>query len=268
MVLKLRTLASGSKGNCTYVATDTTHILVDVGLSLQQIEARMKSADINPNTITAILITHEHTDHICGLPLFLQKYKNCTLYLHEDAIDIVSKMLHKQRFHDLDRIQSINTPISIGDININFFEVPHDSKFCFGFTFENAGAKISLATDLGHVDSKIIKAMANSDIVLLESNHDLGKLSANVKYPVVLKRRVSGSLGHLSNTAASLAVYELAKVNVGQIILVHLSEQNNSPTLAYTFMRDFLARKGVTEGVDISIDVAGQHEIGKLYVIS
>jgi len=267
-MLKLRTLASGSKGNCTYVATDTDHILIDVGLSLPQIEDRLKTAEINPDEITAILITHEHTDHICGLPRFLQKYKNCTLHLHEDAIDIVSKILHKQRFHDLDRIQAFNTPFLIGEIDIDYFEVPHDSKFCFGYTFESSGAKVSLATDLGHINAEIIKAMANSHIALLESNHDHGKLSANVKYPLVLKRRVSGSLGHLSNTAASLAAYELAKVNVAQIILVHLSEQNNTPNLAYTFMCDFLSRKGITEGVDISIDVAAQHQVGKLYVIS
>jgi phosphoribosyl 1,2-cyclic phosphodiesterase len=267
-MLKVRTLASGSKGNCTYVATDTTQILIDVGLTLPQIEERIKIAEIDPNSITAILITHEHSDHICGLPRFLSKYKNCQLFLHEDAIDIVSKMLHKQRFHDLDRISGFNEPFEVGDITINFFDVPHNSEFCFGYTFENEGAKISLATDLGHIDAGIIQAMANSHIVLLESNYDINKLSASVKYHTALKRRISGSLGHLSNTAASLAVYELAKINVGQIILAHISEETNSPTLAYTFMCDFLARKGIVEGTDISIDVACQHKVGKLYTIS
>lgn len=267
-MLKLRTLASGSKGNCTYIATETTQILVDVGLSLPQLEARIKAAEIDPHKITAILLTHEHDDHINGLPRFLQKYTNCTIFAHTDAGSVISKYLNKHRFHDLTRMISFGKPFCIGDISINFFEVPHDSDFCFGYTFENDSAKISLATDIGHINPRIIEAMANSQIAVLESNHDLAKLSANVKYPVILKRRISGSHGHLSNTAASLAIYELVKANVGQIILAHLSEQNNSPTLAYTFVRDFLARKGIKEGIDISIDVALQHEIGRLYTIN
>jgi len=267
-MLKLRTLASGSKGNCIYIATHETEILVDIGLSLPQIEARLTAAEINPNKIQAILLTHEHIDHIRGLPRMLSKYPNCKVYVHTDAENIVSNYLHKQRFHDDSRIQTFNKPFYIGDININFFEVPHDSKFCFGYTFENENTKASIATDIGHITTDIIQAMANSKIAVIECNHDLAKLSANVKYPVVLKRRVSGSLGHLSNTAASLAIYELAKTNVEQIILAHLSEQNNSPTLAFSFVRDFLARKGLTEGVDISIDVALQDQIGRLYEVN
>ena len=213
------------------------------------------------------MLTHEHDDHIRGLPRILQKYPTTTIYVHSDAKDVVLHYLHKYGFHDAKRIETFDEPFCIGDINVDFFEVPHDSKFCFGYTFENGSTKISLATDIGHMNAGIIKAMENSQIVMLESNHDLAKLAANVKYPVVLKRRISGSLGHLSNTAACLAIYELAKMNVGQIILAHLSEQNNSPTLAYTFVRDFLARKGLVEGVDIAIDVAAQDKIGRLFEI-
>ena len=161
-----------------------------------------------------------------------------------------------------------NKAFTISDIKVDFFEVPHDSEFCFGYTFSQGGAKISLATDLGRVDAAILAAMMGSQIVMLESNHDVSKLAANVKYPLILKRRISGSRGHLSNTAASLAAYELARAGVGQIILAHLSEQNNSPTLAYSFVRDFLTRKGLTEGVDIFIDVAAQHQIGRLFEIN
>jgi phosphoribosyl 1,2-cyclic phosphodiesterase len=267
-MLKLQTLASGSKGNCIYVGSKTTQILLDVGLTLAQVESRMKQATLDPNQITAVLITHEHTDHISGLALFLRKYQNCMLYLHESARDVIPHILYKQKFHDHSRICYFNKPFEIGDININFFDVPHDSEFCFGYTFKSADAKLGIATDLGHVTTEIISAMANSQIVVLESNHDLGKLSANIKYPLKLKRRVAGSHGHLSNTAASLAIYELVKVNVGQIVLAHISEQNNSPTLAYTFIRDFLARKGLQEGTDIFLDVAQQHQIGKLFRIN
>jgi len=266
-MLKLQTIASGSKGNCTYVAGEEAEILVDVGLSLPQIEARLGTAGINPDSITGILVTHEHIDHVLGLASFLLKYKNCTLYLHADAESVIIKLLHKNKLHEESRIEIFSKPFKIGDINVNFFPSPHDSAFSFGYTLKNTSAKVSIVTDLGHINSEIIEAMSDSQIVLLESNHDLAKLAANVRYPLVLKRRISGSLGHLSNTAASLAVYELARANVTQIILAHLSEQNNSPTLAYKFVCDFLARKGLREGVDISIDVAQQHEIGKLYTI-
>lgn len=267
-MLKLRTLASGSKGNCTYIATENTEILIDIGLSLPQIEARIKLAEIDPHKITAVLLTHEHDDHIRGLPRFLQKYSNCKLYIHNEAKGIVLKYLHTYRFHESAQIVFFDKPCCIGEINIGFFKVPHDSQFCFGYTFESDSAKVSLATDIGHITTEIIDAMSNSQIAILESNHDLAKLSANIKYPVVLKRRITGSLGHLSNTAACLAIYELAKANVGQIILAHLSEQNNSPTLAFAFVRDFLARKGITEGIDISIDVAAQDRIGRLFQIN
>lgn len=234
---------------------------------MPQIEARIKLAEIDPHKITAILLTHEHDDHIRGLAKFLQKYNNCKLFIHTDAKDIVTKYLHTHRFHEFKQI-IFDKPYSIGDINIGFFKVPHDSQFCFGYTFESDSAKVSLATDIGHITTEIIDAMSKSQIAILESNHDLAKLSANVKYPVVLKRRITGSLGHLSNTAACLAIYELAKANVGQIILAHLSEQNNSPTLAFSFVCDFLARKGISEGIDISIDVAAQDQIGRLFKIN
>jgi len=266
-MLKLQTLASGSKGNCTYIAGDSAEILIDIGLSLPKIEERLDEANIDPNGINAILVTHEHIDHILGLASFLRKFPNCTLYLHADAEDIIMKFLHKNKVHDTQRIQTFNKPFTIGDIKINFFDAPHDSVFNFGYTLKNSSAKVSIVTDIGHITTEIIEAMANSQIVMLESNHDLAKLAANVRYPLVLKRRISGSHGHLSNTAACLAVYELARANVAQIILVHISEQNNSPTLAYNFVCDFLARKGLREGTDISIDVAEQHKIGRLYKI-
>ena len=258
-MLKIQTLASGSKGNATYIASNTTHILVDVGLSLPQLLRRMKLANIDPSCINAILITHEHGDHISGLTAFLKRF-NSVIHIHEDTADIFEQIPQQKIAYFRERFQ-------IGDIDVDFFSVPHDSQFCFGYTFQNVNAKIAVTTDLGRITPDILNNLKKCQIVMLESNHDTVKLSSNTKYPPHLKRRITSSTGHLSNAATCLAVYELAKCNVQQIILAHLSEQNNSPTLAYGFVRDFLASKGLTEGTDISIDVALQNEISSVFQI-
>ena len=258
-MLKIQTLASGSKGNAIYIASGTTHILVDVGLTLPQLLKRMQQAEINPDTIDAILITHEHGDHTAGLTAFLKKFRSI-IHIHEDTAEIFGHLPEQ-------KINYFRSHFQIGDIEIDFFPVPHDSKYCFGYCFKNGTAKISIATDLGRISNDIIEKISDSQIVLLECNHCLTRLTHNVKYPPILKRRITGSNGHLSNAAASLAVYELAKKNVQQVILAHLSEENNSPTLAYNFVRNFLLTKGLVEGTDISIDVAKQNEISLVFQI-
>jgi len=258
-VLKIQTLASGSKGNATYIASNTTRILVDVGLSLPQLLARMKKCNIDPNTIDAILITHEHTDHTIGLEAFLKKFKSI-IHLHEQTAEIFGQIPEQ-------KISYFSDAFQIGDIKIDFMSLPHDSRFCFGYTFQCGNAKISLATDLGRVTPGVLAKMAGSQIVMLECNHDLVKLSNNKNYPPYLKRRITSSLGHLSNAASALAILELARNHVQQVILAHLSEQNNSPSIAYTAVRDFLMRKGITEGQDISIDVATQNDVSLVFQV-
>lgn len=258
-MLTIQALASGSKGNVTYIGSKTTNILVDVGLSLPDLIKRMQAAEIDPESIDAILITHEHGDHIAGLQAFLKKHKS-KVYLHKDVVKLFANIPDSQ-------VETFDSNFKIGDINVSFFNVPHDSNFCFGYSFSCGTAKISLATDLGRITPETIMHMSSSQIVLLESNHCLVKLRQNQKYPAQLKRRITSSNGHLSNAATSLAVYELAKNNVQQVILAHLSEQNNSPNLAYSFVRDFLATKGIIEGKDIAIDVATQNKIGFKYQI-
>lgn len=262
-MLKIQSLASGSKGNCTYIASETTAVLVDIGLSLPETLRRLQDANIDPKTISAVLITHEHSDHIKGVTAFLKRFK-CHLFVHETAADtcreFITPLLQEQ-------LHTFDTKFAIGDIVIDFFPVPHDSLFCFGYTFSNKTCKISLATDLGRCSYDILVKMTGSQVVLLEANHCLTKLHNNVKYPPWLKRRISGSSGHLSNAACGLAVYELARMGVQQFVLAHLSEENNSPTIAFSFVRDFLAKKGLQEGVDINIDIAHQHKVGTLFQV-
>lgn len=263
-MLKIQSLASGSKGNVIYISDGVTNILVDQGLGLRELGKRMEAIGLDPRTVNAVLVTHEHSDHIKGVAPFLKNYPNVVLYLPDIAvIPFLSKI---GRVPD-DCFQSFNEKFNINDIEIDFFELQHDSEFCFGYVFKNGDCKISLATDLGIINEAIIKKMAGSQIVLIESNHDTTKLSHNAKYPSWLKRRVAGPHGHLSNVACSAAVYQLATTGVQQVILAHLSEENNTPTLALSVVRDFLASKGIIEGQDINIDVATQFNPSNLFQV-
>ena len=257
-LLKIQTLSSGSKGNVILVASETTKIVIDVGLPLPQLVKRFHKAEIDPKEIDAVLVTHEHYDHVVGLPAFIDKF-GALVYLHSDVAELFPSV-------PSERVKLFSKEFTIGDIKVDYFPVPHDSRFCFGYTFSKGDMKISLATDLGRVTEDIIRSMSGSQIVMLECNHDLLKLSHNKKYPYFLKRRITSSHGHLSNPSCALAVYQLARLGVSQIILAHLSEENNSPTIAYSFVKDFLETRGIIEGRDIWIDVAAQNEPSAAFI--
>ena len=236
------------------MASGTTRVLVDVGLSMPALLKRLKKAEIDPTSIDAVLVTHEHIDHVLGLDVFLKNF-GAHVYLHEAVVDIFPTLPHE-------RVRTFVGEFEIGDIAVRFFPVPHDSRFCFGYTFRSGDAKVSIATDLGRVTGEALTQMAGSQIVMIECNHDLAKLEANRRYPYVLKKRIMGSHGHLSNPASALAIYQLAGTGATQFILAHLSGENNTPTLAYEFVRDFLGVRGLIEGEHVWIDVASQDEPG------
>jgi phosphoribosyl 1,2-cyclic phosphodiesterase len=262
-MVKVQTLSSGSAGNIAYIGSDTTRILVDIGLSLPQTLKRLKDANIDPKTISAILITHEHSDHILGVSAFVKKFAT-PIYCHREVKKILKKYIG---IGDDGFIEHDDGNFVIGDITVNFFQVPHDSEFCFGYTFTLDGTTIGIATDIGKMTPTIIANLALCHVIILESNHDTQKLQCNTKYPYWLKRRIVGEHGHLSNTECANTILALSKGSVGQVILAHLSEENNSPRVAFTTIKDFLTQNGVVEGQDIFIDIAPQHTIGNLYCI-
>ncbi|MDR1917845.1 MAG: MBL fold metallo-hydrolase, partial [Christensenellaceae bacterium] len=193
-MLKVQTLSSGSGGNITLVGSITTNILVDIGLTLPQTLKRLQSAKINPKQIDAILITHEHSDHISGVSAFVKKY-GVKIYCHTKCKKTLTKFLEldDSHFHEYDDI------FTIGDITVNYFVVPHDSTFCFGYTFTVDDTTVGIATDVGKMTPAILSNLALCQLVILECNHDKQKLQCNTKYPYWLKRRIAGGRGHLSN---------------------------------------------------------------------
>ena len=261
-MLKIQTLSSGSAGNITYVGNTTTGILIDAGLPLSMILKLMSQANIDPHTITGLVITHEHSDHLKGVADFVTQY-NVPIYCHQSSVKTLKRSLKLPPHHFIETENNF----MIGDINVNCFTVPHDSNFCLGYTFQCGNATVGIATDIGQMTDTIISNLATCQIVVLESNHDVQKLMANPKYPDWLKRRILGNRGHLSNIDCGRTIAKLYQANVSQIILAHLSEKNNTPTLAYQTVKQYLQTQNIIEGKDIFIDVALQSQIGNCYCL-
>ncbi len=251
--MRVINLASGSKGNLTYIEDDNTKILVDMGLSCQETIRRLSLLGVTPDEIDGILVTHEHSDHIKGIDVFSKKY-NKPIFAHNE----VWVGLNDQ----LKNVKDENKKIFTGDFEfkeliVRPVEVPHDVK-CFGFSFEKGGKKVSLLTDLGHTNDRILQSIKGSQLVYLEANYDRQKLYQNDRYPLSLKRRIDGANGHLSNEASASAIEMLVQSGTRQIVLSHLSEENNSPDLAYEEICQILSKHGLFEGMDFKIDVATQ----------
>ncbi|MCM1403986.1 MAG: MBL fold metallo-hydrolase [Prevotella sp.] len=261
-MLKIQTLSSGSAGNITYIGSATTGILVDVGLPLSLTLKLMSQADIDPHAITGVVITHEHSDHVKGVADFVTQY-NVPIYCYERSAKILRRCLQLPPHHFIETASTF----AIGDITVKCFTVPHDSQFCLGYTFQCGDSTVGVATDIGQMTDTIIANLATCQIVVLESNHDIQKLMANPKYPDWLKRRILGNRGHLSNLDCGRTIAKLYQAHVSQVILAHLSEKNNTPTLAYQTVKQYLQTQGITEGKDIYIDVARQSQIGNCYCL-
>src|SRR6202049_1772107 len=227
-------LAVGSRGNCAFVASTRTRILVDAGISCRETFKRMKSLGEDPQALSAILITHEHSDHVYGLATLAKKL--CipifmTMATH--AAWARAMRNEKGERPQLERFEKFESGhrFQVGDIEVKPFTIPHDAADPVGFTFRVEGAKVSLATDLGYLPVNVRDHLRGSDVLIMESNHDVEMLRGG-PYPWSVKQRVMSRVGHLSNEA--LAEFFAGDYNGGAayVVLAHISEQNNHPELA------------------------------------
>lgn len=260
--MKVITLASGSKGNCTYIESEKVKLLIDCGISMAEVETKLKIIGVDPAQIYAILITHEHSDHIRSVGAFARKY-GCFVFALSTEWEVLDKKLGK-----LDDVQKVKFSLNnffVQDITISPFQLSHDAHSCVGYSFYNQGNKISIATDFGVPSNNILQNLKDSNILIIEANHDENLLLNNPKYSAILKQRILSSKGHISNKTCASVIQKIFTPNLTQIILAHLSEENNTPNLAYETVKAELEKYGLIEGKHLYIDVASQHNMGHLF---
>lgn len=230
--MRLCSIASGSSGNCIYVGSDNTHLLVDTGISKKRIEEGLHSLDIKGEELDGILITHEHSDHIQGLGVFSRKYE-IPVYATPGTIEGIRSYSGLGRMPE-GLLHPIHTdePFTLGDITVDPFRISHDANEPSGYRFENDGKAVAVATDLGKYDDYTVEHLKNLDAVLLEANHDIHMLEVGA-YPYYLKQRILGDKGHLSNELSGQLLCDILHDNLKHIILGHLSKENNYARLAY-----------------------------------
>jgi len=253
--MKVCVLGSGSGGNSFYFEGNGTKILIDVGFYLNVIEERLYDAGISSGHLNGILITHEHKDHVCGLNMFARKW-DIPVYINDMTYNVMkkwTKSINPTIFHN-------GSNFSIGELEIKPFSLPHDAADNSGFVIKCDGKKIFYATDLGFVTLLAKEHMKNSDLIVIESNHDREML-INGSYPWYLKQRILSREGHISNEESAVALKEVISNKVKEIILAHVSRENNHPdVLIDTHHR-------ILDETDVPLTVAPQHRISDVFEI-
>lgn len=246
MGVSVSMLASGSRGNCAIVASSTTKILVDAGISCRETFRRMKSLGDDPHSLSAIVITHEHCDHISGVATLAKKLRipvfmtGATYHMWQRALRDEQGV--KPQLDKFERFESGHS-FQIGDIAVKPFTIPHDAVDPVGFTFRAEGIKIGLATDLGYIPLSVKDHLRGCDVLIMEANHDLEMLRVG-PYPWSVKQRVMSRVGHLSNVALADFLTSDYDNSATFVVLAHLSEQNNHPEIARREAERALAARG------------------------
>ena len=243
--MKVSVIASGSKGNCCYIETKETKILIDIGLNCITTERKLLEKNIDPDEIEGIFITHTHKDHIDGLRVFNKKHK---------AKAYLTETMYKELNQELKNYEFIGETTKIKDITITAIKTSHDAEDSNGYIIENEDKQIVYITDTGYINIKNHKKLKDKTMYILESNHDVEMLMNNPNYPYHIKQRILGDKGHLSNKDSAYYLKKFIGQNTKHIILAHLSEHNNTDVLALKTLKETL------ENNDIDIRVAYQEK--------
>jgi phosphoribosyl 1,2-cyclic phosphodiesterase len=227
--MRLVSIASGSSGNCTYIGSDHTHILVDAGVSCKRIKEGVEALDVKPQELSGIFITHEHSDHIQGLRVFCKKF-HVPIYSTAGTLEEIRKMGIVEDDSLLCPIEA-DRHIQLGDLNLTAFHNTHDAADPVGYRIEDGVHKCAVATDLGNYSEYTVRNLQNLDAILMEANHDLNMLEMG-PYPYQLKRRIMSDYGHLSNERCGQLLNDILHDGLKHILLGHLSKENNYPELA------------------------------------
>jgi len=250
-------LYSSSSGNCFFLETDKTKLLIDCGESAKKIINALSDININIENINAILVTHEHIDHVKSLGTISKKY-NIPIYTNIETLNAMPDQKNKINEKNIN-LFNIGKTFYIDDLKIYPFSIPHDAANPCGFNIYYNNKKISIATDLGHITPEIINNLEKSCFLMIESNYDSNTLKCS-SYPYYLKERISGPYGHLSNSLAGQTISHLINTGLKNIMLGHLSKENNFPELAYkTVMEEIINNNknySTNNNLNINLNVA------------
>lgn len=251
MPVQFTILGSGSGGNCAYLETDGTRLLIDAGFSGKQIRKRLATISRSPESLQGILITHEHTDHINGLVGLASKLK-VPIYCNRLTKEAIESQL-ELRLNC--QIFTTGASFEIGDVVVDTFSVPHDAYDPVGFLLRTSCGNIGFLTDLGHATKLVVERVRSANVLVLETNHDLKLLQEDTRRPWSLKQRILSRHGHLSNEGGAEVAQQVAHADLRQVYLGHLSRDCNRPELAYRAVSERLQKIGATH---VGIHTASQ----------
>ncbi len=264
-MIKFCPLFSSSSGNSVYIGDKDGGILVDVGRSAKQTNAMLNNINVDVNQIKGILLTHEHTDHVCGLSVFAAKH-NIPVYAPNGTLLALKRKGTLCEKH-ID-ITLSDSPIEIAGLKIENFKTSHDCADGRGYVITglDGSTKIAIATDTGYITSDILSKITGCKLVYIESNHDVAMLRSGT-YPYTLQQRILSDIGHLSNDACADALRALVNKGTTHFVLAHLSRENNTPDLAYRTATNALCEMGALENRDYILKVAEPENQDRLMII-
>lgn len=264
MQLNFCSFASGSSGNCYMVRYGDTALLIDAGISGKRIFEGLESTDTPLEMVEAVLVTHEHIDHVKSLPILTKKAPNIKAYANEKTWESIERKVAEEK----KAIFTTGEDFYIGEILVRPFAVSHDAAEPVGFSIYADGRQISVLTDSGCVTDAIFEEIMDADLLVLEANHEVEVLQM-CSYPYQTKRRILGDRGHLSNVTAGNCICKLieAKDKARRILLGHLSRQNNEPELAKMTIGNILQEEDIYIGERLKMDVILRDRISPVYVV-
>lgn len=263
-MFKIHPLYSSSSGNMFHIASSNTNILIDVGVSYKAINEGLKSIALTIKDIDAILITHEHSDHIKGLPLLCRK-NDIPIYACISTASYIKEELNDKNIESNIVAIDYNSPVKIKDIEFSAFEISHDAIMPCGYTLKSDNSVITFATDLGYVSEVVYEHLLESNYAIIESNYDSTMLEFG-KYPYKLKRRIKSITGHLSNDDCGQTVAQLANEGHNRFLLAHISENNNNLDIAKQTVDSILSQNGINPD-SIEINFATKNLSNEEYTI-